>query len=141
VTVPYDRPLPAINADSRPFWEACRDHVLQFQQCTACGHLRWPPSGICPQCHAGEARWVRSSGRGQVFSYVVYHMAFHPAFAADVPYVVAVVKLVEGPLLLTSIVQCDPGDVHCDLDVTVVWDDVTPEISLPKFRPAASMPG
>jgi uncharacterized OB-fold protein len=67
---------------------------------------------------------------------VVYHAAYHPAFLGDIPYVVAMVKLVEGPLFLTNIVGCDPGQVRCGMDVTVAWEDPTPEISLPKFRPA-----
>jgi hypothetical protein len=80
--------------------------------------------------------WVVSGGRGRVYSFVVYHRAYHPAFEGNLPYVVAVVKLNEGPHLLTNIVGCGPDEVSCDMPVKVVWEEVTGEITLPKFRPA-----
>ncbi|HQQ14807.1 MAG TPA: OB-fold domain-containing protein, partial [Deltaproteobacteria bacterium] len=54
----------------------------------------------------------------------------------EVPYVVAVVELREGPRLLTNIVGCAPGEVYCEMPVTVVWEDITPDITLPKFAPS-----
>ncbi len=66
----------------------------------------------------------------------MYHVAFHPAFKSDLPYVTAVVKLAEGPFILTSIVGCNPSELECDMPVEVVWDDSSEEFSLPKFRPA-----
>ena len=66
---------------------------------------------------------------------MVYHVAYDPAFLGDLPYVVALVALEEGPHLLTNLVGCVPGDVACDMPVEVIWDDVAPGVSLPKFRP------
>jgi uncharacterized OB-fold protein len=131
----YMKPLPKINADTKPFWDACRNHELRFQKCTECGHVRWPPSIICPLCYSNKTEWIRASGKGEIFSFVVYHKAFHPAFEADLPYVVAIVELEEGPHFLTNIVGCDPGAVSCEMPVDVVWEDITEEFSLPKFRP------
>lgn len=65
----------------------------------------------------------------------MYHTAFHPAFKNRLPYVVAVVRLEEGPMLLSNIVGCPPEAVACDLPVQVVWDDLSEEVSPPKFRP------
>jgi uncharacterized OB-fold protein len=132
----YLKPLPKLNADTKPFWDGCSDHELRFQKCTECGHVRWPPSIICPLCYSNQTKWIRASGKGKVFSFVVYHKAYHPAFEADLPYVVAIVELEEGPHFLTNIVGCDPGAVSCEMPVDVVWEDVTEEFSLPKFRPA-----
>ena len=70
-----------------------------------------------------------------IYSYVVYHVAFHPAFESDLPYVTAVVKLAEGPYILTNIVGCDPSKLKCDMPVEVVWDDSSQEFNLPKFKP------
>ena len=131
----YMKPLPKINADTKPFWDACRNHELRFQKCTECGHVRWPPSIICPLCYSNKTEWIRASVKGKVFSFVVYHKAFHPAFEADLPYVVAMVELQEGPHFLTNIVGCDPGAVSCEMPVDVSWEDITEEFSLPKFRP------
>ena len=132
----YQKPLPKVNADTKPFWDACRNHELRFQKCTECGHVRWPPSILCPLCYSSKTEWIRASGKGTVFSFVVYHKAFHPAFEADLPYVVAIVELREGPHFLTNIVGCDPSEISCEMPVDVVWEDITEEFSLPKFRPS-----
>lgn len=131
----YSKPLPKLNGDNRHFWEGCRAHELRFQQCTACGLVRWPPSFLCPRCHATQTTCCIASGLGTVFTYTVYHTAFHPGFSAELPYVVAVVALDEGPHLLTNMVGCRPEEVKCDQRVKIVWDDVTETITLPKFTP------
>ncbi len=133
--MPYEKPLPRVNSDNRPFWEGCREHELRFQQCKDCHHVRWPPSVLCPQCHGTEINWLTARGTGRVYTFTVYHQAFHPGFANELPYTVAVVAMDEGPHLLTNIVDCPPDKVECDMPVEVTWKDVNEEISLPKFRP------
>jgi uncharacterized OB-fold protein len=133
--MPYDKPLPKLNTDNRPFWEGCRKHELRFQRCSDCFHVRWPPSVLCPQCHSTGINWLISKGIGRVYTFAVYHTAFHSGFAADLPYTVAVVALDEGPHLLTNIVDCRPDEVECDMPVEVIWEDVDERITLPKFRP------
>lgn len=135
--MPIDTPLPKINADNRFFWEGCTKHELRFQQCSDCGHVRWPPSDRCPRCLATGTSGLISKGIGRVYTFAVYHTAFHPGFKADLPYTVAVVALDEGPRLLSNIVGCAPDSVTCDMPVEVVWEDVDEEIALPKFRPLA----
>ena len=133
----YTKPLPKVNGDTKPFWDGCRNHELRFQKCTECGHVRWPPSIICPLCYSNKTEWIRATGKGNVFSFVVYHKAYHPAFEADLPYVVAIVELEEGLHFLTNIVGCDPGAVSCEMTVEVNWEDITEEFSLPKFKPSS----
>jgi uncharacterized OB-fold protein len=133
--MPYDKPLPKLNTDNLSFWEGCRKHELRFQRCNDCGHVRWPPSDLCPQCHSAAINWINSKGIGKVYTFAVYHTAYHTGFAADLPYTVAVVSLEEGPHLLTNIVDCRPDEVICDMPVEVVWQDVDEKITLPKFRP------
>jgi uncharacterized protein len=87
-------------------------------------------------CHSRETKVISAGGRGKVYTFVVYHTAYHPGFENDIPYVVADVELEEGPHFLTNIVGCAPRTVRCDLAVEVVWEDVTEEISLPRFKPA-----
>ena len=132
----YEKPLPRPNADNRPFWEGCARHVLMFPKCRQCGLLRWPPGFTCPACLSEDTQWVRVSGRGKVYSYAVYHEAFHPAFEKDLPYVTASIQLEEGPRLLSNVVNCPPDQVYCEMPVIVAWEDVGPGITLPKFQPA-----
>ncbi|MBN1381173.1 MAG: OB-fold domain-containing protein [Deltaproteobacteria bacterium] len=133
------KPLPVINDDNRDFWNGCRNHELRFQKCEQCGHVRWPASLICPVCFCRAFNWIVSEGRGRIYTFVVYHVAYHPGFQDDLPYVVAVVELTEGPRLLTNIAECPIDEISCDMPVEVTWRDVNKEISLPLFRPAVSV--
>jgi uncharacterized OB-fold protein len=134
----FDSPLPKPNADTRPFWEGCRRKELRFQKCRDCGHVRWPPSIMCPECHATDTEWIVADGRGVIYSYVVYHVAFHPAFKDKLPYVTAVVELHEGPRILTNIVDCDPSALRCDMPVEVIWGEIDRKLHLHRFRPAGA---
>ncbi|MGB9628742.1 MAG: Zn-ribbon domain-containing OB-fold protein [Thermodesulfobacteriota bacterium] len=131
----YKKPLPNMNDDNKEFWAGCKVHQLRFQRCQSCGHVRWPPSLFCPLCFSKETEWIVSEGKGRVYTYAVYHVAYHSGFENELPYVVAIVELEEGPRLLTNIVGCQPDEVTCEMPVEVTWEDITEEFSLPKFRP------
>jgi uncharacterized OB-fold protein len=73
-----------------------------------------------------------------VFSYVVYHRVYHPAFAQEVPYAVAVVELDEGPRMYTNVIGIPHDKIVCDMRVEVAYEPITDAITLPKFRPAAA---
>lgn len=128
------KPLPQISADTRPFWEGCRQHLLKIQRCTGCGVFRWPPGYLCPKCLCSESQWVASQGKGRVYTFAVYHVAYHSGFQEEVPYVVAIVQLAEGPRMMTNIIGSDPGEVYCGMPVEVAWDDVDDKITIPRFR-------
>jgi uncharacterized OB-fold protein len=129
------KPLPQVGPDMQPFFDAARRRELVVQQCGRCQTLRFPARSICSTCLARDARWIPVSGRGQVFSFAVMHQAVHPGFAAEVPYAVVVIQLDEGPRLLSNLVDCAPGDIRIGMPVEVIFDDVTAEVTLPKFRP------
>jgi len=130
-----EKPLPAVTEDGAPYWEACRHEELRAQRCGACRHVRWPPSVLCPKCLGENAEWVRLSGRGTVYSFIVVHRPQHPAFFDDVPYNVAIVELDEGIRLHANVVDCAPEALRVGLPVEVVFERVNEEITLPKFRP------
>ena len=134
----YEKPLPVPNADTAPFWDGCRKHELRFQKCKECGHIRWPPSIICPKCHSMAHEMITAKGTGKIFTFAVYHQAYHPAFEKELPYVVAIVELEEGVRLLSNIVGCSHKQVMCEMPVEVIWEDVTEEFSLPRFQPRSS---
>lgn len=126
-----DFPAPEITELNRPYWEALRQGHLVFQRCD-CGNAWLPARRECPACLRPTARWERASGDGTLLSWVVYHTAYHPAFASRLPYHVALVQLAEGPCLLSSIVdghQDLSGNEHVRLQVE--WEGDTP---LPRFR-------
>jgi uncharacterized OB-fold protein len=134
MTTEYTKPLPEVTDDNRPFWEGCKRHELLLQKCNSCDHLRYI-SPICPQCWTLEHEWVPVSGKGKVYTWIVVHQRYHRAFEPDLPYNVTIVELEEGPRLLTNLVEIANQEIRPDLPVAVVWDDVTEELTLPKFRP------
>lgn len=83
-------------------------------------------------------KWIESRGKGKLYSYTVCVSNVSEAFEADLPYVVGVVDLEESVRLLTNIVDCKPEDVKCDMDVEVVFRDITEEFTLPMFKPIES---
>jgi uncharacterized OB-fold protein len=78
------------------------------------------------------------SGRGRVFSYVVYHRVYHPGFADEVPYAVAVIELDEGPRMISNVIGIAPAELACDMRVEVAYQPITEEITLAKFKPVGA---
>jgi uncharacterized OB-fold protein len=137
----YTKPLPTPSPVSQPFWDAAKEHRLVYQRCTACGARVFYPRDVCPgkDCFGvGTLEWVESSGRGWVYAHTISYQPAKPAFAEDVPYVLSIIELEEGWRMNSNVVNIAPGDVKIGMRVEVVWDDVTPEFTLPKFQPAAS---
>ena len=132
----YKKPLPRIDEEGRGYWEALVRHELYFQRCSDCGTNRFPPRAVCPSCLSSATTWVRASGRGTVYSFTVTHQNQSPGFRESLPYVLAVVQLDEGPRMMTNVVGCAPDDVKIGMAVQVEYEDVTPEITLAKFKPA-----
>jgi hypothetical protein len=130
-----DKPLPRPSEDSAPYWEAARAGELRMQCCLDCGHVRFPPAILCARCLSERAEWMRVSGKGTVFSWIVVHQSQHPAFNADTPYNVAIVELAEGPRLHTTVVGCGNDEIHIGMAVEVIFDRVSDEVTLPRFRP------
>ena len=129
-------PLPVPNRDNEGFWDACRRHELRVQRCTRCGKLRHHPRPTCPGCCSPEYEWAAVSGRGVVYSFTIVHPPTLPAFQGQTPYNVAVVQLEEGPFMVTNLVGCAAGQIRIGMTVVVEFDDISPTISLPKFRAA-----
>ena len=134
----YKKPLPRIDEESKGFWEACQRHELYVQQCRACGARRHYPRALCPACLSDDTQWVLSSGRGTVYTYTVTYQNQSAGFRDELPYVLAYVELEEGVRMLTNIVGCAPETVKIGMPVEVAFDDVTPEVTLPKFKPVSA---
>jgi uncharacterized OB-fold protein len=133
----YKKPLPRIDEESRGWWEALARHELYVQRCRDCGTLRLPPRALCTKCLSSAVEWQRATGRGTVYSFTVTHQNQAPGFRESLPYVLAIVELAEGPRLMTNVVECPVDQVRIGMPVEVVFDDVTPEMTLPKFRPVS----
>jgi uncharacterized OB-fold protein len=131
---PSGKPTPRPSPESRNFWEGAKDKRLMLPRCNICGQFWFPPSQRCRHCLAADFEWRESAGAGRIYSFVVYHRVYHPAFEGEVPYVVAIVELDEGPRLLTNIVGTPPDDVRCAARVRVVFDATQSGVTIPKFE-------
>ncbi len=130
----YRKPLPRITPDNRPFWEAARRHELRLPRCMDCGSFWHPPGPVCPDCLSDRYEWARVSGRGTISSFVVFHRPYFPSFVDEIPYAVVQVELEEGPRLISSLVDVPREEITIGMPVEVIFDDVTPTVTLPRFR-------
>ncbi len=130
------KPFPVPSLETRPYWEGCKAHELRIQKCAACGQHQFYPRLYCAKCFSDRVEWVRASGRGKVATFTIVRRPVSPAFADEVPYVVALVTLEEGPTMMTNIVGIAVEKVEMGMPVTVTFDDWSPEIAIAKFKPA-----
>jgi uncharacterized OB-fold protein len=135
----YSKPVPRPLSPelTRPFWEAAKRHELVMPRCQTCDHLFFYPRSECPRCLSNRLEWMQVSGRGRLHTYTVIYQPANAAFRDDTPYVYAVVQLDEGPRLISNVVQCEIDTIRVDMPLEAIFDDVTPECTLVKFKPAS----
>ena len=134
----FVKPLPVPTKWSQPFWDGTRQHKLLFKKCVSCGHIDHPPYLYCTKCQADEHEWVEASGRATLYAFAINEYGVPFPFVPELPYVVALVDTVEGPRMISNIVNCDHDQLKNGMELEVVFEDVTEDITLPKWRPVRS---
>ena len=130
----FPRPTP----ETQTYWEGCRKHKLLLQRCTQCKEFQFYPRVICSNCMSEDLEWEKASGRGRILTFTIVRRAVAEAYDADVPYVVALIQLDEGPTMMSNVVQCAPETLAIGSPVQVAFEDWSEEVSIPQFRPAAT---
>ncbi|MCB1691445.1 MAG: OB-fold domain-containing protein [Pseudomonadales bacterium] len=127
-------PLPIPTPETRHFWEGTKEGELRLQRCDDCSETYFPPRPFCPACSSRQVSVFKASGKATLHSYVINHRP-HPAF--DGPYSIAVVQLEEGPRMMTNIIGTEqtPEALVLDMPLTVTFEAMSDEISLPYFQP------
>ena len=118
----------------RPFWDGCRRHEFLLQRSGVTGRYHWPAVSD-PDSGREAMKWVRVSGRGVIHTFTIVHQAYRADLADRVPYNVVVVELEEGPFFHSNVVDCPNEAIRIGMQVEVVFDDVSDEVTLPRFRP------
>ena len=131
----YKKPLPEIQPFSQAFWDGTKARKLLVQHCNDCGANIFYPRRDCPECWSQNLGWIEAQGTGEIFSFTVTYEGVEEIFVDDLPIILAWVDLPEGIRMNTNILECDPDEVYIGMPVEVVFSDVTPEITLPFFRP------
>ena len=132
------RSMPSIEQETKPFWDGCKRRELLLQRCTSCTNFQYYPRGCCANCYSFDLEWVKSAGKGTVYTYTLTYRTSDPTFRGRTPYALAYVELDEGVRMLTNIVECDPQSVKIGMPVEVTFEDVSPEIAIPVFKPRTS---
>jgi uncharacterized OB-fold protein len=133
----YNKDLPPVNASNKVFWEAAKKHELMAYKCLNCGTYYWPIVD-CVACDSPRMEWSKVSGFGKIYSFTIVHQLYQAGWKDELPYNVTWVKLDEGPIFMTNMVNCKNEDLHIGMRVQAVFKEVTDEITLPKFSPALS---
>ncbi len=135
MTNDYKKPLPYIHTETADYWEGAKRNELLIRRCRSCGQPHFYPRDFCPSCFSFDVEWVKTNGRGSLYSFTVCHRPA-PGFEDDVPYNLALIDLEEGVRMMSAVVECPNEDLKIGMAVEVVFDDVSTDVSLPKFRPA-----
>ncbi|HMN78887.1 MAG TPA: Zn-ribbon domain-containing OB-fold protein [Burkholderiaceae bacterium] len=128
------RPLPEADNGAAAFWEGARRGELLVQRCDDCGNHQHYARPFCVACRGRRLTMVPVGGRGVLHSFTVVHRA--PFDDLPAPYVVALVRLQEGPTILSHLVGCDPAAARCDMPVRVDFQPLRDGVMLPVFRSA-----
>ena len=136
----FIKPVPQQQPWSRPFWDAAREGRLVCKTCVDCGHVDHPPYLYCTACGSDRAEWRPARGTATLLAYAVNAYGVPAAFMEDLPYVLAVVLLPEGPRMISNVVDCDPQSLRNGMALEVVFREGAPGVVLPKWRPARGGP-
>lgn len=131
----WSKPLPALDAVSRPFWQAAAEGRLLYQQCPACDHRQFYPRALCTSCGA-EPEWAEASGRGRVHTYTVVRQNGSPAFREELPYVVAIVELEEGVRMMGNLTDCPIEAASVGMAVEAYAVLAEEGVGIPFWKPA-----
>lgn len=132
----WTKPLPAVDNVSRPYWSAAARGELMVQECARCGVRQFYGRQMCTAC-AGTPTWIATGGRGTIHTFTVIRQYGLRPFTDELPYVVGMIKLPEGPMMLGGVTDCPVSEVHIGMAVEVYFLKVEEELAIPYWRPLA----
>lgn len=134
----WNKPLPHPTPISQPWWDGLKAHEVRIQQCLACGTWVFFPRAHCPACAARQLAWRTVPGAGTVYSFTIARVPTLPEFTDELPQVLAVVALDEGPHVNTTLIGLPPERWQVGARVRPVFDDRPGESTLLRYAPADS---
>ena len=135
------KPVPVPDEASAPFFDGALDGELMLLRCQACATYQSPIAYIgvplrarCVACFSGELGWAPSSGKATLYSFVLMHQLYDEAFAAEIPYNIAVVETEEGVRLTSQVVDCPNERLEIGMPLEVTFERMSDAVAVPKFR-------
>ena len=108
--------IPVPTPETQPFWDGCNEGILRINRCNTCNDAYFPPSPICPHCSSTDVEFFDASGEATLYSYTIQQKP-PDLWGTRGPRSVALVKLVEGPMLTSSIINCEQTPETLRLDM------------------------
>ncbi|MCI3931358.1 Zn-ribbon domain-containing OB-fold protein [Streptomyces sp. AN091965] len=135
--------LPEVDAFTRTYWDAAGEGRLLLRRCHApgCGLAHHYPREFCPHCWSEDVTWESARGDATLYTWSVVHRNDLPPFASRVPYVAAVVDLVEGPRMMTELVGCAEGEPRVGMPLRVTFRRLGEGLVAPVFEPVGARDG
>jgi uncharacterized OB-fold protein len=131
-------PMPEPDETTQFFWDAVQNGELHIQRCMECGKFVHEQDIECAFCLSNKLGHEKVSGDASLYSYAVAVHSFHGGITHRLPYVVAIVELVEQEQLrmVSNVVDCAEEDLRVGMPLQVVFEEVAPGFQLPMFRPS-----
>jgi uncharacterized protein len=129
----WTKPLPQPDDVNRPYWNAGVEGRLVIQQCPRCSHRQFYPRALCTQC-GDEPEWMDCTGRGTLHTFTIIRQMGMRPFRDELPYVVAMIELEEGPLIMGNVTDCDPEAVEIGAPVAVHFVRASDDVGVPYWR-------
>lgn len=131
-----------VTPESEVYWRGLTKRELWMQRCTECRSFRHPARFICSECLSREFAWERLSGRGTVETFVWYldHLHPHHAPLPVPPYNVAIVRVDEGPRIVTNVEGVPFGALSVGDVVVASFEKVAEEWAVLRFKRTADDP-
>ncbi len=130
--------LPTIETETKPFWDALRDHTLLIGRCDSCSRVHYYPRPMCPHCWSEAVTLMPASGRGTLYTWSTVYVNDLPPFDARLPYVAAQVDLDEGVRVTTIITGASPKELRVDMRVVLGFEAISEDVTIPVFSPVGS---
>jgi uncharacterized OB-fold protein len=127
--------LPNLDGVNRPYFAAAARGELIYQRCAE-GHAFLYPRVLCPVCHSARLRWETAAGTGEVVSFAPVHRPPWDSMPRARPYTIVLVRLDEGPQLLSTLEQAPIDELRISQRVKAAFERVSDELGLVRFVPA-----
>ena len=128
------RPIPVPSLEAKEYWDGCKEGKLRMQYCAKCGKINWFPRSYCAYCDSDSFNWKDAKGTGILETFSIVYRPMSDAWKSEVPYTIAIVKLTEGPRMVTRILLKDGEKPRFDAPVKVKFVRLNDDIQIPYFE-------
>jgi uncharacterized OB-fold protein len=131
-----NKPLPAMDELTEPFWAGAKAGRLMMQKCASCGTVNFLPKPWCIECGGRDLPWTEVKPEGTVYSFTISRsvaMNF-PGWQDELPVVFCLIDLDDGARMYAQVTDCEPDDMQIGLRVRAYFKDISDEAGIPIFR-------